>query len=60
MYELIGFVFEHTCENGRDLETWAVQISADDQARIEAILSKYEDSGVSTRNAYDMRIGECF
>lgn len=54
---LTGFVFYHGLH---DYEAWSVQLSDEDQKAVMEILSKYQDTGVSTRNAYDMSIYQCF
>lgn len=58
MERLCGIVW---CHGNKDFSVWETDaISAEDEAKIEAILAKYDTTGTSTRNAWDDKISDLF
>lgn len=58
MGKLCGFVW---CYGNKDFEVWETDgISAEDQAKIEEILSKYDATGTSERSAWYREIKDLF
>ena len=58
MSKLCGFVW---CYGNKDFEVWETDaISAEDQAKIEEILSKYDTTGTSERSAWIREIKDLF
>lgn len=56
--KLCGFVW---CHGNKDFGVWETDaISAEDQAKIEEILAKYDTTGTSERSAWDSKISELF
>ena len=56
--KLCGFVW---CHGNKDFGVWETDaISAEDQAKIEEILAKYDTTGTSERNAWDAKISDLF
>lgn len=55
---LCGIVW---CHGNKDFGVWETDaISAEDQAKIEEILAKYDTMGTSTRSAWNDKISELF
>ena len=58
MDKLCGIVW---CHGNKDFGVWETDaISAEDQAKIEQILAKYDTTGTSVRSAWDMKFKEIF
>lgn len=56
--KLCGFVW---CHGNKDFGVWETDaISAEDQAKIEEILAKYDTTGTSERSAWDSKISDLF
>ena len=56
--KLCGIVW---CHGNKDFGVWETDaISAEDQAKIEEILAKYDTTGTSERNAWDSKISDLF
>ena len=56
--KLCGFVW---CHGYKDFDVWETDgISAEDQAKIEEILAKYDTTGTSVRSVWDMEFKELF
>ena len=56
-FKLCGFVW---CHGNKDFGVWETTISAEDQAKIEEILAKYDTTGTSVRSAWDMEFKDLF
>lgn len=54
---LCGFVY---CHGEKDFSAWEVDISHEDQIKIEQILAKYETCGSSERNCYNNKFSNVF
>ena len=54
---LCGFVWSHGED---DISAWCVDLEKEDRDAIEKILMKYECSGYSLRNCYDLPFNEVF
>lgn len=54
---LVGFIHQYG-EN--DFSIWNVQLSAEDEKAINAILEKYQDNGLSVRGNSQLTIEEAF
>ena len=54
---LTGFIHQYG-EN--DFSIWNVQLSAEDEKAISAILEKYQDNGLSVRGNSELTIKEAF
>lgn len=56
--KLCGIVW---CHGNKDFGVWETDaISAEDQAKIEEILAKYDTTGTSERSAWDLKISDLF
>lgn len=54
---LCGFVW---CHGEKDFSAWEVDITTEDQIKIEQILAKYEACGTSERSVYDSKFSDVF
>ena len=56
--KLCGIVW---CHGNKDFGVWETDaISAEDQAKIEEILAKYDTTGTSERSAWNSKISDLF
>lgn len=54
---LVGFIHQYGAD---DLSIWSVQLSAEDEQAINAILEKYQTQGFSVRGNSQMTLEEVF
>ena len=54
---LVGFVHQY---GATDFSIWNVQLSAEDEKAINAILEKYQTQGLSVRGNSEIKIKEAF
>ena len=54
---LVGFIHQY---GNDDFSIWNVQLSAEDENAINAILEKYQTQGLSVRGNSEIKIKEAF